>query len=616
MLYGCWGKVIEVDLSEKVINVKEIPQYLWVEHLGGSGLAARLMYEEKVYNADPLDSNNVLIFITGMLTGTPVPTSCKLSVCAKSPLTGYWGESTVGGYFGAELKKAGYDGIILRGKSQSPVYIVIEDENIEIKDGCYLWGADTYRTTEIIREKEGKKFQVAAIGPAGEKMVLISSIMVGGVEARAAGRIGIGAVMGSKNIKAIAVKGTKKPNVADKEKLMKNMTAVIETIKNNTKMLGQFGTAGGVQAVEAFGDLPIKNWSLGTWEEGASKTCGQYIAKTAFAGHYGCFACPIRCGKDVKVFIGPYKEMIAHGPEYETCAGFGANLLNDDINVIIAANDLCNRYGLDTISTSSVIAWAMECYENGLISKEDTGGLELNWGNGDVIIKLVELIGQNIGFGKFLGQGVKRASNEIGGLAKEFAVETKGLECAYHDPRAFTSMAVNYATANRGACHLEALSYMAEQGVFPLSSLGFQKEYDFHGAENKAEIAVLMQNYMEIFNASGLCKFLIRGKVGPNIIADWISCVSGQSFDESLLIKIGERNYNLKRMFNFKLGVTRKDDYLPPRLGVHDKKTGRTAGVIPYINKMMVEYYRLRGWSEEGVPTREKLAELKLDYLL
>lgn len=613
MVYGFNGKVLEVDLENKKINVREIPEELWFKHFGGSGLAAKILYEEKVYEADPLSPQNVLIYMTGMLTGTPVPASCKMNICAKSPLTGYWGETTVGGYFGAELKKTPYDGIIFRGKSPKPVYLYINDEKAELIDAGDLWGLETYKTTEKIKEIHGEKCHVAAIGPAGEKQVLISSIIIDGNEARAAARIGIGAVMGSKNLKAVVVKGTGRPQIADRDSLMQIIKENVETLKVNAKGLSDFGTAGGVQGVEANGDLPIRNWSLGSWEEGAAKTCGQYIAKTVFVDHYACYACPIRCGKVVRVVEGPYKGTIAHGPEYETCAGFGANLLNNDVNIIIAANDLCNRLGIDTISTSGVIAWAMECYEAGLITKEDTGGMELTWGNGEVILKLVEQIGNNEGFGKFLGQGVKRAAEKIGGLAKEFAVETKGLEYAYHDPRAFTSMAANYATANRGACHLEALSYFAEQGVFPLASLGFQKEFDWHGTENKAEIAVLMQNYMETFNALGLCKFLIRGKIGPSVVAKWISAVSGKSFDEKDVMKVGERNFNLKRMFNYRLGVTRKDDYLPPRLGIHDKKTGRAAGSIPHIGKLLVDYYKLRGWTEEGVPTKEKLEELGLN---
>lgn len=612
MAFGFTGKVLEVDLATKRISVKELPKELWMEHFGGSGLAARMMNDEKIYNVDQLCPDNVLIFMTGLLTGTPVPASCKMSVCAKSPLTGYWGEATVGGFFGAELKKTPYDGIIFRGKSRAPVYLLINDEKAELKDAGDLWGLETYSTVEKIKQANGDKYEVAAIGPAGEKLVRISSIIVGGSEARAAARIGIGAVMGSKNLKAVAVKGTGRPEIADREKLMQAIKESIDAIKNNAKGLTDFGTAGGVQGVEANGDLPIRNWSLGSWEEGATKTCGQYIAKTVFAGHYGCFACPIRCGKNVKVEVGPHKGTIAHGPEYETCAGFGANLLNDDVNIIIAANDLCNRLGIDTISTSGVIAWAMECYEAGLITKEDTGGLELTWGNGEAILKLVEQIGNNVGFGQLLGQGVKRAAEQIGGLAKEFAVETKGLEYAYHDPRAFTSMAVNYATANRGACHLEALSYFAEQGVLPLSLLGFEKEFDWHGVENKAEIAVLMQNFMETFNDLGLCKFLIRGKTGPAVIAKWVSAVTGETIDENQLMRIGERNFNLKRMFNYKLGVTRKDDYLPSRLGIHDRKTGKAAGSIPYLGKLLVDYYRLRGWSEEGVPKKEKLEQLGL----
>lgn len=616
MSYGYSGKVLEVNLSSKQIGVREIPGELWEKHFGGSGLAAKLLYDEGVYGVDPLGEENVLIFLTGMLTGTPVPASCKASICAKSPLTGLWGESTVGGFWGAELKKTPYDGIIFRGKAESPVYLWIEDDRAELKDASELWGLDTYDTSDRLKQQHGDKIQVACIGPAGERLVKISSVMVGGVEGRAAGRTGMGAVMGSKNLKAVAVKGSSRPQVADRAKLTEAVSKTVSAIRENAKGLSAYGTAGGVQGVEANGDLPIRNWSLGSWAEGAAKICGQYIDKTIFVEHYGCYACPIRCSKEVRIEIGPYKGTVAHGPEYETCAGFGSNVLNEDVHVIAAANDMCNRLGLDTISTSGVIAWAMETYEAGLLNKEDTGGLEITWGNGEVILELVRQIGYREGFGAFLGEGVKRASDKIGGLAKEFAVETKGLEYAYHDPRAFTSMAANYATANRGACHLEALSYFVEQGVLPASSLGFTKETTFHGTEGKGEMGALMQNFMETFNALGLCKFLMRGKTGPDIIAEWVSAVSGREVTANELMKVGERNFNLKRLFNKKLGISRKDDTLPPRLFAHDRKTGRAAGSIPHLGKILVEYYNYRGWTEEGIPRPDKLAELGLSEFI
>ncbi len=610
-------KIMEIDLTSKGTKTWTVPQKLWERHLGGSGLAAMYFYERGLYDVDPLGPDNALFFLNGLLTGTNVPCACKTSVCTKSPLTGIWGESTVGGYWGAQLKKASWHGVFLEGVADRPVYVVIDDENVEIRDAGHLWGLDVYVTSEAIKKTHGQDFEVACIGPAGEKAVLIAGIMVGGEATRAAGRVGVGAVMGSKKVKAIAVRGTRKVPVADKSKLAAINKDSVPKIMVGAKGLTDFGTAGGVETVEANGDLSIRNWSLGSWKEGASKTNGQKIAETCFVSHYGCHACPIRCGKDVKVEFGPYAGGISHGPEYETCDGFGANLLNDDLKVLVAANDMCNRFGLDTISTSGVIGWAMETYEHGLITKEDTGGIDLTWGNGEAILELVDQIGHAKGFGAFLGQGVRRCAAEIGGLAEEFAVETKGLEFAYHDPRAFTSMAVNYATANRGACHLEALSYFAEMGIPPLGLFGFDKETTRTGWEHKAEICYITQNFMETFNNLGLCKFLTRGKeaAGPEVIAAWVEAVTGISFTKEDLMKAGERNFNLKRLFNYKLGVTRKDDRLPPRLAVHDKKTGAAAGSIPYLSRMLVEYYGHRGWTQEGVPTRERIAALGLDNI-
>jgi len=629
-MYSIWGKqemeersekfemkILEIDLTSRGTKAWTVPQKLWERHLGGSGLAVMYFYERGLYDVDPLGPDNALFFLNGLLTGTNVPCACKTSVCTKSPLTGIWGESTVGGYWGAQLKKASWHGVFLEGVADRPVYVVIDDENVEIRDAGHLWGLDVYVTSEAIKKTHGQDFEVACIGPAGEKAVLIAGIMVGGEATRAAGRVGVGAVMGSKKVKAIAVRGTRKVPVADKSKLAAINKDSVPKIMVGAKGLTDFGTAGGVETVEANGDLSIRNWSLGSWKEGASKTNGQKIAETCFVSHYGCHACPIRCGKDVKVEFGPYAGGISHGPEYETCDGFGANLLNDDLKVLVAANDMCNRFGLDTISTSGVIGWAMETYEHGLITKEDTGGIDLTWGNGEAILELVDQIGHAKGFGAFLGQGVRRCAAETGGLAEEFAVETKGLEFAYHDPRAFTSMAVNYATANRGACHLEALSYFAEMGIPPLGLFGFDKETTRTGWEHKAEICYITQNFMETFNNLGLCKFLTRGKeaAGPEVIAAWVEAVTGIPFTKEDLMKAGERNFNLKRLFNYKLGVTRKDDRLPPRLAAHDKKTGAAAGSIPYLSRMLVEYYGHRGWTQEGVPTRERIAALGLDNI-
>ncbi len=611
MSHGYWGKVIEVNLSNKEKKIISVEDNVYRKYFAGSGLGGKLLYNNLDHQLDPLSPENPLIFMTGLLTGTRVPTAAKSSVVSKSPLTGIWGESTVGGFWGAQLKKAGYDGIIVKGKSDKPIIISIKDDNIEFIQAKELWGKNVYETEKKVKGNS-KNMEVACIGRAGENRVKIAGIMFGGNETRAAGRCGLGAVMGSKNLKAIAVEGTKKVPVYDNQKLKDLIKEQMPTLKESTKGLFDFGTAGGLQGVEANGDLPIKNWTLGSWVEGAEKTCGQAIAETVLTDHYACYACPIRCGKNVEVKVGPNQGATGHGPEYETCAAFGSNVLNDDLNYICAANDLCNRHGLDTISTGNVVAMAIECFEKGLITEEDTGGIKLSWGSGEEILKFILKIVNKENVGAIFAEGVKKAGEKIGGLAEEFAVHTKGLSNAFHDPRAFTSMAANYATANRGACHLEALSYFAEPGVFPPELLGFDKEVDPHGQEHKAELAILMQNYMNLFNGLGICKFLILGEIGPKDIKNWVNAVTGWDLSDEELKLIGERLHNLKRMYNVKLGISRKDDKLPPRLESHAKKTGTAKGSLAHMGKILNEYYEIRGWNPEGIPTKEKLESLGL----
>jgi len=454
---------------------------------------------------------------------------------------------------------------------------------------------------------------VAAIGPAGENGVLISAIMIDGHDARAAGRCGLGALMGSKNLKAIAVtKSDHLPPLHDKDGLAEARKKVLPTIREKAKGLSDFGTAGGVPVVEKLGDLPIRNWTGGSWAEGAAKVSGQAMAEEFFIKHYACFACPIRCGKEMRVPLGPHSGTVSHGPEYETVAGFGAMCLNDNPSYIIAANDLCNRLGIDTISGSAVVAFAMELYEHNLIPAELLGELKPEWGSGEAILTLIKQIVYREGLGEYLARGVKKAAKEFGPLAEEFVIENKGLEFAFHDPRAFTSMAVVYATGNRGACHLEGLTYFNENLAFPASMIGLPDEYDPHGSEGKALLAKTMQDYMIVFNALGLCKFLIRGHVGPVIIAEWVSKTTGWNFNQQELLTAGERLFNLKRKINNKLGISRKDDTLPPRLLTHDRREGAAAGSLPHLGKMLFEYYNLRGWNPEGIPLPETLKRLGL----
>lgn len=611
---GFYMKILEIDLTTGKQKETAIPEEEYRNYLGGSGLAARIFDQRGYGQVSPLSEEAPLLIFTGILTGYNIPTACKASFCGKSPATGIWAEATVGGYWPAAFKTSGYDGLIITGKAKNPVYLYFGNGEFAIKDATGLWGEDSYSTQEKLQSEHGEKTKVAAIGPAGENEVLISAIMIDGLDARAAGRCGMGALMGSKNLKAIAVtKSENLPPLYDKEGLAEARKKVLPTIREKAKGLSDFGTAGGVPVVEKLGDLPIRNWTGGSWPEGASIVSGQAMAEKFFEKHYACYACPIRCGKEMKVPIGPYSGTVSHGPEYETIAGFGAMCLNEDPAYIIAANDLCNRMGIDTMSGSSVIAFAMELYEHGLIPEGLLGDIKPEWGSGEAILALIRQIAYREGLGEYLARGVKRAAKEFGPLAEEFAVESKGLEVAYHDPRAFTSMAIIYATGNRGACHLEGLTYFNENRAFPASLVGLKDDYEPHGTDDKALLAKTMQDFMVIFNALGLCKFLIRGHVLPVNIAEWVSVVTGWDFHEKELLTAGERIFNLKRTINVGLGVSRKDDTLPPRLLVHDRQEGAAAGSLPHLGKMLFEYYNLRGWSTEGIPLPETLERLGLD---
>ncbi len=610
---GFYGKILEIDLTTSRHKETAIPEDEYRRFLGGSGMAAQIYRDRGYAELSPLAEEAPLIIMTGILTGFNIPTACKASFCGKSPATGIWAESTVGGYWPAAFKTSGYDGIIITGKAEKPIYLHFDEEGFSIKAAGSLWGEDVYSTSDKLESEHGKKTKVAAIGPAGENGVLIASIMIDGKESRAAGRCGMGALMGSKNLKAISViKTNQLPLLHDKEALAASRKKVMPTIRQMAKGLSDFGTAGGVQVVEKLGDLPIRNWTGGSWTEQAAKVSGQAMDEEFFVKHYACFACPIRCGKEMKVQVGPHSGTIAHGPEYEAVAGFGAMCLNDNPAYVIAANDLCNRLGLDAMSCSSAIAFAMELYEHGLIPEDLLSDIKPEWGSGEAILEMIKQVAYREGIGEYLARGLKRAAEYFGPLAREFAVESKGLEVAYHDPRAFTSMAIVYATGNRGACHLEGLTYFNENKAFPASIVGLKDDYDYHSSKDKPQLAKRMQDYMVIFNALGLCKFLIRGHVPPAVIAEWVAAVTGWDFDEDELFATGERLFNLKRQINVSLGISRKDDTLPPRLLVHDRVEGAAAGSLPHLGKMLSEYYVLRGWSPEGIPLPEAMDRMGL----
>ena len=480
MAGGFHGIIWDVDLSNQRAAKADIAEEDFRLYLGGSGLGAKLLLQELDSEEDPLSMNSPLLFFPGMITGSPAPTACRTIVMGRSPLTGIWGEATAGGFWGAELKSSGVDGLIIRGRAEKPVYLWITPEGLEFKDASHIWGKDTYDTDDRIKSETDGRARVAAVGPAGENLSLIASVMFEGHNARAAGRCGFGALMGSKNLKAVAVRARGKVPVHDPDGLKALLKEHVPQIQQFAAGLTKFGTSGGVEAVEALGDLPIKNWRLGSWAEGATAIAGQTNLPKYLDKHYACFGCPIRCGKLINIPANGDGEAIrTHNPEYETLAGFGANLLNDDFSVVARAGDLCNRLGLDTMSASSTVAFAMECYEKGLITKEDTGGLEIAWGDANAILSLVRMIAYGEGIGAVLAKGRKRPPKRSAPRSQAFAVGVKGLEVAFHDPRAFTSMAVSYATSVRGACHLEGLTYFPRPGHSP-------GRHGLHGAPGSA----------------------------------------------------------------------------------------------------------------------------------
>lgn len=612
MAFGYFMKIAEINLDTEEINLITLKEKEVKKFIGGSGLGAKLLYDYTDNKTDPLSGENVLIFTTGPLTGTKTFSSDRFEVITKSPLTGIYAESDCGGRWGEGLKKCGFDGIVIKGKAKKPIYITMKDEEIKINDASDLWGKDTFATDTLIKEKMGPNSHVVCIGKAGENLVKFACIINEGKHARAAGRAGVGTVMGSKNLKAIGVLGTKKVKIAHEHEFNQFIKGLTPSMVEQTEALRKYGTSVGVEYCESVGDLPIKNWYQGSWE-GAKKISGQYMAKTVLKKNYYCGKCIIGCGRTVEITEGKYKLEETAGPEYETIGMLGSNCLVDNIKIICKANELCNRYGLDTISTGSAISFCMEAYEKGLITKEDTGGLKMEWGNGDALLGMIEKIANRQDLGKLLGEGLVKASKEIGGNSCEFAIHIKGLDFPAHDPRAKVSVALGYVTSNRGACHLQAFTHDFEDGA-SMPDLGYKETLDRFEIEGKAKFVVDFQHLMSMFDSLRCCKFIVFGGMTIEPLVKVLNLVTGWDFSKEDFLKAGERIFNLKRLYNVREGISRKDDILPPRILNHPRGGGAGKN-LPHLNKMLNEYYQIRGWDEFGIPTQKKLQELGLEEI-
>jgi len=612
MVKGYTGKIVRADLTTGEINYESLDEDTLRKYIGGVGLAAEILWDETAPNTEPLSPESPLIFMTGPLTGSIVPSSSRYIVAGLSPLTGIWGQAHSGGNWADELRHAGFDGVVVTGESRHPVYLWFQDGRVEIRDAGHLWGKDTYEVAELLKEETDDKASTACIGPAGERLVRIACVMNDGKLGRAAARCGLGALMGAKKLKAIVVRGTLPISFQDENRLKESVRRIYDFYPVRKEEIAIDDHVAQLKKFLLVGGAPVKNWSEGTFEGGYK--LAEELRKTK---PLYCRRCP---------FDDLESKLTEDGERYmvwEAWAPLGTNCLIDNAEALQQAYTLCNKYGLDTISTGGVISFAMECFEKGLITKDDTGGIELTWGNHEAMVEMVRKIGEREGFGELLGDGVKRAAERIGGTAIEYAIHVKGLELPAHDPRAAMSRAVNYATASIGAAHIEATgaslieNYL--EGSIPLDSpdLGYPVQLNRFTTEGKGVLAAKTQDFGCMIDSLAVCAFLsMHRHVPPSHFVELLNRATGWDMDLNEFMLTGERIFNLKRMFNVRRGISRKDDTLPPRILTHKRGEGGAAESLPFLGAMLSEYYSYRGWSEEGIPTREKLTQLGLKECL
>lgn len=613
------GKILEVDLEKNSYNINKYGRENIEKFLGGPGYAINYLMDEKTFNYDPLDNANVLALMTGLLTGTAYPCSGFYSVSARSPQTDIYGEGLSGGFFAAELRNL-FNGIVFKNKSESPKYLLIENDHFELKDASSLWGLTTDKTIKDLNSKHGKDYKIACIGPSGEKQVPLACIM--NDHHRAVGRTGMGAIMGSKNLKAIAVKSSKKKiEYHDEDNFRKISQLLFKSFQKSpmAEILRNYGT-NNITYFERLYDVPHKNWTLHKWRE-VPKISGEVVFEKYHVRNKPCYLCPFMCGREIEIKEGPYKIENAAGAEYETTAAFGAMCLISDVEAIAYLNDLCNIMGVDTISTGCTISFALDCYEHGILTEEDIG-FPLEWGNAEAIVKLTRLICEREGIGKTLSLGSKKASKIIGKGSEQFLTDVKGLEAPMHDPRGIFPLGLQYATSNRGACHGRGYANDQYSGFTGFNdSLKITKEKPMRERTiddpKFAKDIALTQNLAEVVNALGICKQTMTS--GSQIVdglleklLDVLYYLTGITFTLKNLMQIGDRIFNLKRLYNTKCGITRNDDKLPPRLKFPLEK-GLTKNKVVTIDLMLEEYYSFRGWDNNGIPTSKKLAELGIN---
>ena len=594
--------ILHIDLTTGAIEAREVPAAWRRAYLGGSALAARLLYDHLTADLDPLSPAAPLLILTGPLTGTLGPATGRFVVAGKSPATGLWAESNIGGFWGPELRAAGYDGLLLTGRAPRPTLLWIHGEQVELRDGTALWGLDTYEVQEAARRAvDDPRARVLAIGPAGESGIPFALLLTD--HGRVAGRTGLGAVMGAKRLKAIAVRGQGSIPLADPSGYAALRSRVNRALRgdNLTQVMRQLGTAGGADYFDYLGEMPKKYFRAGVFA-GAAHISGAAIAESILTGVSACHGCVIACGRVVRLEDGAKRK----GPEYETLVGFGPNLLIDDPAAITRLGELCDRYGMDTISMSNTIGLALHLAEQGRITPSEAGGLRLLWGDPALVEELIHLTVRREGFGALLAQGALALARAFD--AEDEAVQVHGLEVPYHDPRGASGMALVYATSPRGACHNQSDYFLADIGQVD-EGLGLQF-FDRHAGAEKAANVARHQDWRTMQNALVMCFF---ANVPPEDVAALVRAATGEAYTVEDLLTVGERAWNLKRLLNLKLGLRPEEDRLPPPL-LEPYAEGGAAGYRIPFEAMLEAYYQARGWDPAtGAPTPATLQRLGLE---
>jgi aldehyde:ferredoxin oxidoreductase len=614
-MYGITGKVLDVDLTLGQIEVLEVEEETYRQFVGGTGLAAKLLYDRGDLEAGPLDPENLFVVAIGPMAGTGMYGTSRFSVGARSPLTGIWGQASCGGDFGPELGRCGYDAIIFKGRAAEPVYLLIEEEEASLQPAGGLWGKDTYVVDDELKAKHSKQHKIMVIGPAGENGVLFGSIS--NSKGHHAGRSGMGTVMGSKNLKAVCAKGSRKPEFADPEGLKTFWQDTIrpqmdESIFSQT--VGAFGTAANMEVKMMEGDVPTKNFQVGSWEEGPETLSGIAMADTIMTGRETCRGCGIKCKRVVKIEEGPYAMGEGPGPEYETIGTFGTMMMNPSLEAVAKANDMCNRLGMDTMTCGSTIAWAMDCFDRGMMKPEDWDGIKLEWGVMEPVIDLVQKIAMKDGkLGELLSNGSAKAAVEVGNGSEALLTTSKGLESPMHDPRCTWGDGLAYATSVRGACHVSNLMYLLEWGAMEYPEIGVDHILEPQGTEHKADGAAKMHDIGCITNSACWCQFPSQSLSMPQWV-EAFNLVTGWGWDIDEFMKTGGRIWYLQRCLGHIWGATAEDDVLGQR-SMFATEDGMIAGSVPDMDTMLKEFYELRKLGPDGKPSKEVLEEYKLGFL-